>query len=669
MSPNVVGDRLMGRWLGSIAARVYALVGFLALLAVGGGLLAYSALRDYGQDVANVGRLQERAYLAQRIDAGVYAVVMESRGLYMAKNRAESERFAAGLRRHLSDIRRDADRIAAIAQGVETVPPLLAALADFIRFRDELARIGVEQGAPAADAMGNNADNRANRTRVNQALSAAASRFSAEAETAAQEIIATGERLATLLLAAMVGGAVLAALIALWLVRAGIGQPIGRLTRAMQGLAAGATDVALPDIARRDEIGGMARALDVFRRNAEENKALRIAQEEARDAAMAERVEALRTMADRLETETRRSLDQIAARIADMAAEADAMAEGAATAAAGSDALVGGARATLDHSAGSAAAAEQMASSIREITGRVEEAAAATRRAVAGAEDGSRAIAGLQHSVARIGEVASLISDIASRTNLLALNATIEAARAGEAGKGFAVVAGEVKSLANQTASSTAEIARQIEAVVGATEQAVRAVGGIATTVQHVDGAATAIAQIMAQQSGATGEISRAAAGAADAARDMSGRSSALSGMTRDVETRAAALRRAARDADAAMGELRGTLIRLVRESTEEVDRRRHPRVAVDAAAIIEANGTRHEVRLINVSEGGAAVEGAPRQTPGARLGLAMPGHPTVSVIVVATEGEIVRLRFETSAAGRDLVGALAGKTAGLRAA
>ncbi len=659
----------MGRWLGSIAARIYALLGFLALLAVGGGLLAHDALRDYGDDVATVGRLQERAYLAQRLDAGVYAVVMESRGLYMAKNRAESERFAAGLRRHLADIRRDADRLSAIAQGVDTVPPLLDALADFIRFRDELARIGVEQGAPAADAMGNNAANRANRTRVNQALSAAATRFTAEAETAARDIIATGERLALLLLAAMVGGALLVMAVAVWFVRAGIGLPIGRLTRAMQDLAGGATQVEVPDAARRGEIGDMARALDVFRRNAEENQALRAEQEQTRDAAVAERVAALRGMADRLEEETRRSLDRIATKITEMAAEADRMAEGAATAASGSDAVAAGARTTLDHSAGSAAAAEEMSASIREITGRVAEAAAATRRAVAGAEDGSRAIAGLQHSVERIGEVARLISDIASRTNLLALNATIEAARAGEAGKGFAVVAGEVKSLANQTASSTAEIARQIEAVVGATEQAVRAVGGIAGTVQEVDAAASAIAAVMAQQSSATGEIARAAAGAVDAARDMDGRSGTLSGMTRDVEARASALRAAAREADAAMAELRGTLIRLVRESTEEVDRREHPRIPVAGVALIEANGARHEVRLLNVSAGGAAVEGGPALAAGAPVGLSRAGHAAVACRVVAAEGATLRLRFEDAAAGRGFAAALVGNPAALQAA
>ncbi|HAM48781.1 MAG TPA: hypothetical protein DCO73_13695, partial [Alphaproteobacteria bacterium] len=156
-----------------------------------------------------------------------------------------------------------------------------------------------------------------------------------------------------------------------------------------------------------------------------------------------------------------------------------------------------------------AAATEELSASEREISTQVAHSAGVAREAVARSREAGNAMAVLDRAGLQIGEVAKLISEIASQTNLLALNATIEAARAGEAGKGFAVVAGEVKNLAAQTARATDEISGNITAIQAATKEAVAAIGEIDTTIGQLDESSTAIAAAVEQQTAATGEIAR----------------------------------------------------------------------------------------------------------------------------------------------------------------
>ncbi len=156
-----------------------------------------------------------------------------------------------------------------------------------------------------------------------------------------------------------------------------------------------------------------------------------------------------------------------------------------------------------------AAAAEQLSSSISEISRRVSESAAIAHRAAESADHASKKIDQLSTAGQKIGAIVDLITNIASQTNLLALNATIEAARAGEAGRGFAVVASEVKGLAEQTAKATAEIAAQVSDIQTSTEDSVRAITEITSVIRSMTEVSTAIASAVEEQSAATGEISR----------------------------------------------------------------------------------------------------------------------------------------------------------------
>ena len=307
-----------------------------------------------------------------------------------------------------------------------------------------------------------------------------------------------------------------------------ITKPLRLLGAAMGRVADGDLSVEPPFIDRTDEIGGLARALGRFRIAAGEKAAWQAAQQ----ADIADRAKRHRDVEHRIhlfETEVGAALTTLGAATATMGHTATDMA----LIAGRSGAKAGEASDAFDDASGSvagvAAATEELTASIGEISRQVVQASTIAARAVAEASATDATVRGLANAATKIGEVVALINNISGQTNLLALNATIEAARAGEAGKGFAVVATEVKSLANQTAKATAEIASQINAVRAATEDAVGAIQGISITIGEVSAVAAAIASSIEQQGAATNEI---AIGTQEAAR-----------RTRDVTAAMAAVR------------------------------------------------------------------------------------------------------------------------------
>ncbi len=360
------------------------------------------------------------------------------------------------------------------------------------------------------------------------------------------------------------------------LIGRGIAQPIIGLTGVMRELANGTLEVAVPNAARHDELGEMARAVAVFKDNAIEVRHLHTQQAEERERAEQEKRTALARMADTIETETGVALEHIRRRTDGMIATADAMR--------GSADRTGQAAETRRRSRSSgdranaqtvASAAEQLSASIREIGVQVGESAAVVDRAVAAGATTRTTIEALNLEVEQINTVADMIGEIASRTNLLALNATIEAARAGEAGKGFAVVANEVKQLATQTAHSTVEIGRHIGLVRRATTASVEAVVRIEQTITEISTIAGSIAAAVEQQGSATAEIARNVTSTAQAAHEMTARTHEVSGEASDTGRRAAEVRENTAGLADAIEELRHAVIRVVRTATPEADRRR----------------------------------------------------------------------------------------------
>jgi methyl-accepting chemotaxis protein len=327
-------------------------------------------------------------------------------------------------------------------------------------------------------------------------------------------------------LAILVGSALLA-----FLLGRGMSRPLAAITEVMNRLSSGETDVKIPGGDRKDELGSMAVAVDVFRRGMIEAQTMREAQEVSKQRAELEKRALQHQMADRFEADIKSVVTAVAQATEDMqrvAGEITASVNGtsqrAAAAAAASD--------EASASVGAVAAAtEELASSVTEISRQVTHSSGVADAAVAKAGQTTEMVGSLAAAGEKIGEVLRLIGAIASQTNLLALNATIEAARAGDAGRGFAVVASEVKQLASQTAKATEEIAGQVAAIQSATGDCVTAIGGISDTIREISGIATTIAASVEEQGSATREIARsvqqAATGTSEVSLNVAGASQA----------------------------------------------------------------------------------------------------------------------------------------------
>ena len=306
-----------------------------------------------------------------------------------------------------------------------------------------------------------------------------------------------------------------------------ISRPLGRMTAAMHQLASGDTRTEIPAVGRRDEVGAMAGAVQIFRENMIQTRRLEEETAQARLEAEEQRKTGMRQMADSFEAAVGGIIGQVSASATELQATAQTMNATAAQTASQSTTVAAAAEEAVANVNTVAAAAEELGSSVQEIGRQVDGSAQLARLAVSEADQTGALVLELNTVVGRIGDVVGLISNIAGQTNLLALNATIEAARAGAAGKGFAVVASEVKTLAEQTAKATQEISGQIAQVRGSTGQAVTAIGGITARIQEISGVATAIAASVEQQQAATQEIVRnvgqAASGTAEVTTNIAG--------------------------------------------------------------------------------------------------------------------------------------------------
>jgi methyl-accepting chemotaxis protein len=331
----------------------------------------------------------------------------------------------------------------------------------------------------------------------------------------------TNSTILTVLISAGLGLLVSLA-IALWIGISGLARPIGDLKTVMEAFARNELKAAVPGIERRDEVGEMARTVEVFKTNAIEVERLKAGLEATEKRTAEQRKIDMKKLADDFEGAVGEIIETVSSASTQLEASASTL-----TATAGRSQELATMVAAASEEASTnvqsvASATEEMTSSVNEISRQVQDSARMANEAVDQARKTNDRVSELSKAASRIGDVVELINNIAGQTNLLALNATIEAARAGEAGRGFAVVASEVKALAEQTAKATGEIGQQISGIQAATQESVNAIKEISGTIEKLSEISSTIAAAVEEQGAATQEISRNVQQAAQGTQQVS---------------------------------------------------------------------------------------------------------------------------------------------------
>ncbi|WP_257169296.1 methyl-accepting chemotaxis protein [Bradyrhizobium sp. SRS-191] len=491
----------------SIAVKLYAIFALFALLTA-----AITWLSDYNsRRSGDLTKAIETANLAalnvQLVNGLVYAVVMESRGVYMSTDPAVVKKYGEGLLKFNAEILKVVDKWQSIVQvdDAQQFATFKKRIEQFVDFRKELVRRANEISPAAGREWGDNDANRSVRSALNKDLDEL-SKVYLERGRKIGEDTETNRKLSLVL--TLLGGVMLLLVVAgVVIIARSIARPLSQITETIRQVATGAENVAVPHAGRADEVGELARAIGVFQQAMAHNRDLnnQVSQDseirEARARHIESAVEEFRTAIGsvmRTVTENAAAMRNTAETITRLTADAN---ERAVTAAGATS------QASTNVSA-VASAAEELSTSVEEIGRQIRQSAGAVEQTGQRTEKSITEIEGLAAATQRIDGVLTLIQTIAEQTNLLALNATIEAARAGEAGRGFAVVAHEVKALAGQTAKATEEISQNVGLIQASTKTAVDAVREIGQAVRGINEITSNISNAIQQQDQATREIS-----------------------------------------------------------------------------------------------------------------------------------------------------------------
>ncbi|WP_267356938.1 MULTISPECIES: methyl-accepting chemotaxis protein [unclassified Methylobacterium] len=533
----------------NIGGKLLGFVGACSLTTLVVAGVGVVTLRSFETSLSNVENASVRALNAANFNRLAAEVTMDSRGVYAAADRAEAAKYAAGIRKGLSEM--DALRTEWAPQLAESERPLFETMTRnfeaYRTLRSALADAGETAGPRAAAELGFNDTNRANRKAFQASIDALVSQGRAEMAAIRSDTQALFQARTILLLGLALLGTLICGALGLLVGQRQIARPLRAVSDAIERLSRG--DHALPAVTlRRDEIGAIWTSTRVLSEMLLKAEAQR--QDHQRldaDSTTRKRSE-MADLADRFQGSIGGLVGHLAGAAAGMERAAATMAGNAERTGSQSQAVTRAAETTSHNVEAVAAATEELAATASEIGVQVSQTSSAAESAVEATRRTRASVQALARSADGIGRVVSLISTIAGQTNLLALNATIEAARAGEAGRGFAVVATEVKDLATQTAKATEEIAGQIAAMRTATHEAVAAIEEIGGTIEQVHGIALGVAAAVEEQQVATQEIARSIAEAASGTRSVTDTMALVLGAANETGISAAQVLEAAAD-------------------------------------------------------------------------------------------------------------------------
>ena len=542
----------------SIAAKLYAIFALMATTTIALSVVAVTAARHHAALTDEFESANAGTWNVERVNGLIYAVVMESRGVYMSDDIKTSKIYADGILKFNKQIAKVVVDWKKSVRGddAELFVQFSKRIAQFIDFRRELARLGTEVSPAAGREWGDNDANRSVRKALNKDLDQLTEIYSKRATRVYSEIN-TGIDKTAMWLSLLACFAVLLATAGALVISRSVAKPIADITRVTEAVAAGDASISVPFSERSDEIGALARSIGVFQRamrsNEELNRTVR------GDAEMrTQRQEQMSNEISRFSAEVEATLAELG-RISDQMLAASTQLAGAADAASAKTASAAAASSEASSNVRDiASAADELSASVNEIDRQVAQSNAIATKAVNEAGRTNLAVKELDEAAGRIGDVVKLITGIAEQTNLLALNATIEAARAGEAGRGFAVVAGEVKALAGQTSRATEEISTQIAGMQRATVRSIEAITAIEHIIREIGDISGAIAAAVTEQGAATAEIARSVEIAAKRTVETAAGVNLVGTATEDTRASAGAVKTVADDLGSVAGRIRG---------------------------------------------------------------------------------------------------------------